>query len=370
MLQLSTPASARVKHSHRVHHPPQDLPQQQDAVQEALSLISRRASSPRVYLSCEMLGTEPVLRAVSRAFSSKIYLPPAITDACFQSSLLQQQRAQELLLLEPDVVTTTDASSRFWLWGGRLLAKTAAKHVHSGSAAAPLYLKPSTQKVLLAQDELAAGSGSGKAMARASAFEGGVHYVTYSVHSSRWEVLRAIEQLRPVAVLPSCGEIDLAGCSWLQPAAQVQQRMQRSMQEAAASAVLSPPVKQQAGGSAPAGLCGAKPQQQVGQQQAWQQPVHSKQQKQPEHKARDSAAGLAGSNHAVQQGQAVSSSKAKQQHSPTDLLPSKRQCTAVQQVTPAVRHVSAAPAGAYVPACRPPAAGPSLMDWLGGGSRQ
>jgi hypothetical protein len=150
-----------------------------------------------------MLGTEPVLRAVSRVFGSKIYLPPATTDACFQSPLLQQQRAQELLLLEPDVVTTTDASSRFWLWGGRLLAKTAAQHVHAGSAAAPLYLKPSTQKVLLAQHELSAGSGGGKAMARASAFEGGVHYVTYSVHSSRWEVLRAIEQLRPVAVLPS-----------------------------------------------------------------------------------------------------------------------------------------------------------------------
>jgi DNA cross-link repair 1A protein len=208
---------------------PQDFPSQAAAVAEVLALISRHhRPGGRVYLSCEMLGTEAVLAAVAAAFGARVYLPPPTTAANWQSPQLQADRLLELQRLVPHAVTTQEPGSPFWLWGGRLLPETAQQHAPASGA---LFIKPSTQKILLAARHMGAAAAGGRdsggaggaapVPAQLSGTDGNVHYVCYSVHSSRWEALRCVEALRPRAAAPACGDIDLRHLAWLLPARQV-----------------------------------------------------------------------------------------------------------------------------------------------------
>ena len=59
----------------------QEFPLQQDAAQQVVDLIRRHPPQTRVYLSCELVGSEPVLQAVCSALDAKVryhYLPHAL----------------------------------------------------------------------------------------------------------------------------------------------------------------------------------------------------------------------------------------------------------------------------------------------------
>ncbi|GLC64651.1 hypothetical protein PLESTF_000188800 [Pleodorina starrii] len=244
-----------------------------------MSGLRRSSSLRRVFLSSDLLGTEPLLAMAGRVFGQPLYVPPPERhkEYGFGNADLVRQRRQELEILLPGLPLSTDPSCVFHLCGVRDFAHRGRKTQHqcqqhqqhqhrrlAASAAAqpddgeasgggPLRgtagrLPPAVAVAVAAGESAAAGhcggddaaggclyirastqafgqrirdqyaSNPGQLLAvraaapapTAAVQERAVHYVLYSLHSSRGELAAALTALRPRATRPISA--DQAGC--------------------------------------------------------------------------------------------------------------------------------------------------------------
>ncbi|KXZ54932.1 hypothetical protein GPECTOR_3g102 [Gonium pectorale] len=209
----------------------------------------------RVYLSADLLGTEPLLALAGGAFGQPLYVPPPERhkEYGFANADLVRQRREELALLLPGQALTNDASAPFHLCGIRdfahrggprgqqqkqqqrraaswgLMVEEDAMQLGSGGYDAAtasgsgggavgsggtdcLYIRASTQVFAQSireqyerQSQLLAERSCAPPPA-AAVQERAVHYVLYSAHSSRSELVAALEALRPRAARPIAGD--------------------------------------------------------------------------------------------------------------------------------------------------------------------
>jgi hypothetical protein len=201
--------------------PPQEFPDLHEAVAAVVGLMHANPGR-RVLLAAENLGTEELIRGVVEATGLRAHSAPACDDSggaggglgrcrcCYQTETLHRQRAAELdLLLGPRFVAD-DPSSRLWLIGGRgmpWLGRSVGSGGSGGSGGAelsrgclgpPLIIRVSTAASLMAERERLEGAPRGAAARlparRVVAWErGGVHFVLWARHSSRSELLAAVQ---------------------------------------------------------------------------------------------------------------------------------------------------------------------------------
>lgn len=205
----------------------QEFPTLRGAVQQVVDLIRQHLHVPRVYLSCEGLGSEPLAKAVASAFNCRLFLPDLSEHCCFATRALQEERARELQLLVPKVLTKDKNSTKFVIVGGRLLPQFAlrVKEENPGGPP-PLFIRPSAQKIALHSQEYSPRELLAKHRVALTApffdSNGGVYYVLYSCHSSRQEILDAVARLQPRAIVAHSGQIDPSLLCSTQPVYQVE----------------------------------------------------------------------------------------------------------------------------------------------------
>ena len=158
-----------------------------------------------VYLTCDLLGQEDILAAVSRTFGSKVYVDKAANPECFLA----------LTLLVPEIVSE-DPSSRFHLFDGfpKLYerAKAMLLEAQSKLKPEPLIIRPSSMWYAC-EDEVSQGERRRKlGMDEAIRDQFGVWHVCYSMHSSRGELEWALQLLAPkwvISTTTSCMAMEL-----------------------------------------------------------------------------------------------------------------------------------------------------------------
>lgn len=172
---------------------------------QVINCIWKHPDAAVVYLTCDLLGQEDILAAVSRTFGSKIYVDKDANPECFDA----------LTLLVPEILSQ-DPSSRFHLFAGfpnlHERANAMLVEAQANSKPEPLIIRPS------AQWHACEGEGSENdkriklKMNEAIRDQFGVWHVCYSMHSSREELEWALQLLAPkwvISTTPSCMAMEL-----------------------------------------------------------------------------------------------------------------------------------------------------------------
>ncbi|GJN39899.1 hypothetical protein PR202_gb29049 [Eleusine coracana subsp. coracana] len=158
---------------------PLPFPSKEDSIRQVINCIWRHPNAPAVYLACDMLGQEDVLIEVSRTFGSKIHVDVDKTPDCHAN----------LSLVAPDILTADAAASRFHVMAFPGLAERAAEILALARA------RGQPEPLIPMRDEV------------------GVWHVCLSMHSSRDELERALEVVRPrwvVSTTPPVMAMDLS----------------------------------------------------------------------------------------------------------------------------------------------------------------
>lgn len=175
----------------------------------------------RVYISAD-LGSEELLHYLLSAFDSKLHFDPQRFVGRFSSAAAAALRRAELELLLPDALTADRGAALFELCGNRYLATTAAQYAAQRGAPPAVFIRLSTRFAIMqaddVMDQLTPAEQQRVIQIRAprrAQLVNGVWYVLFSVHSSRDELLDAMEGLAPGAVIPFVGNCDRAFLSHL-----------------------------------------------------------------------------------------------------------------------------------------------------------
>ncbi|KAL6047795.1 5' exonuclease Apollo [Balamuthia mandrillaris] len=158
------------------------LPTKEAAIEQVLQIIRKHPPDMRVYLECEMLGTELIFKAVAQEFNTQVCV---------------DERLYAVLCLLPDqqqYITTDASSTRFHACQVQTFAKKGAK-----ASSSALYIKPSTQWFGIPGNGLHDTS----LYCEQPCFANGVWHVLYSIHSSFSELQELVAFLRPKAIVPT-----------------------------------------------------------------------------------------------------------------------------------------------------------------------
>lgn len=174
------------------------LPSVETSVLRFQSLVASVPRAARVYIAADTLGTEPILECVVDEFGQRVWLPRAVDSFGFGSAALVEERRRELQAIAPEVLTADPATTRFVLCGGRDVQQHAAA-IHAverlAGRAPPLIVRPSAMEFLFAKDT------------QPVVLKNQVHYVMFARHSSRHELIAALERLKPGCVVGMYGEM-------------------------------------------------------------------------------------------------------------------------------------------------------------------
>lgn len=183
----------------------QKLPSKHSAIQQVLNCIWKHPAATVVYLTCDLLGQEDVLAAVSETFGSKIFVDEVANTESFRA----------LTLTVPEILTQ-DQSSRFHMFDGfPKLYERAAKKIAEAQAnlqPEPLIIRPSAQWYACEEGYSETESQRKLRFNEAVRDPNGVWHVCYSMHSSRGELEWALQLLVPkwvVSTTPSCLAMEL-----------------------------------------------------------------------------------------------------------------------------------------------------------------
>ncbi|KAF4377152.1 uncharacterized protein LOC115714350 [Cannabis sativa] len=183
------------------------MPSKHLATQQVVSCIWKHPDATIVYLTCDLLGQEEILSAVSRTFGSKIYVDKAANPECFHS----------FSLTAPEIISQ-DPSTRFHLFDGfpKLSERAKAKlmEAQANLMPEPLIIRPSSQWYACEDDGSASLDEKRRKyrMNEAVRDQFGVWHVCYSMHSSRQELEWALQLLAPkwvISTTPSCMATEL-----------------------------------------------------------------------------------------------------------------------------------------------------------------
>ncbi|KAL6078758.1 DNA cross-link repair protein PSO2/SNM1 [Balamuthia mandrillaris] len=158
------------------------LPTKEAAIEQVLQIMRKHPPDMRVYLECEMLGTELIFKAVAQEFNTQVCV---------------DERLYAVLCLLPDqqqYITTDASSTRFHACQVQTFAKKGAK-----ASSSALYIKPSTQWFGIPGNGLHDTS----LYCEQPCFANGVWHVLYSIHSSFSELQELVAFLRPKAIVPT-----------------------------------------------------------------------------------------------------------------------------------------------------------------------
>ncbi|KAL2906817.1 5' exonuclease Apollo [Bienertia sinuspersici] len=182
------------------------IPSKQSALQQVMNCIWKHPDTPRIYLTCNMLGQEEVLVQVFQTFGSKIYV----------DKVKHPDFRQILQFIAPQILSE-DPSSRFHLFEGfpKLYekAKTIILEARENMQPEPLIIRPSAQWYAHEETELTATER--KILEKSNLpvkDQFGVWHVCYSMHSSKQELEWALELLSPkwvVSTTPECRAMEL-----------------------------------------------------------------------------------------------------------------------------------------------------------------
>ena len=172
---------------------------------QVVNCVWKHPDAAVVYLTCDLLGQEEILAAVSRTFGSKIYVDKAANPECFRA----------LKLTVPEILSQ-DPSSRFHLLGGfpKLNERAKAKLMEAQAKLKPepLIIRPSAQRYAIEDDGSEDERQKKLRMNEAVRDQFGVWHVCYSMHSSREELEWALQILAPkwvISTTPSCMAMEL-----------------------------------------------------------------------------------------------------------------------------------------------------------------
>ncbi|EXB68025.1 hypothetical protein L484_009632 [Morus notabilis] len=181
------------------------MPSKHAAIRQVINCIWKHPEAAVVYLTCDLLGQEEILAAVSRTFGSKIYVDKEANSECFNA----------LTLLVPEILSQ-DPSSRFHLFDGfpKLYERAKAKLVQAqaNSKPEPLIIRPSAQWYACEDEGSSDERRTKLRMNESIRDQFGVWHVCYSMHSSRDELEWALQLLAPkwvISTTPSCVAMEL-----------------------------------------------------------------------------------------------------------------------------------------------------------------
>ncbi|PON37181.1 Metallo-beta-lactamase [Parasponia andersonii] len=184
---------------------PRAMPSKHLATRQVVNCIWKHPDAAAVYLTCDLLGQEEILAAVSRTFGSKIYVEKAANPECFHA----------LTLTVPEILSQ-DPSSRFHLFDGfpKLYGRAKAKimEAQANLKPEPLIIRPSAQWYACEDDGSDDERQRKLRMNEAVRDQFGVWHVCYTMHSSREELEWALQLLAPkwvISTTPSCMAMEL-----------------------------------------------------------------------------------------------------------------------------------------------------------------
>ncbi|KAI3451545.1 hypothetical protein Pfo_008210 [Paulownia fortunei] len=184
---------------------PLKMPSRHVAIRQIINCIWKHPDARTVYLTCDLLGQEEILLAVSQTFGEKIYVDKAKNLECFKS----------LELIVPEIVSQ-DPSSRFQLFDGfpKLYERAEAKiaEARANFQHEPLIIRPSSQWYACDEGISETEKRRKERFDQAVRDLFGVWHVCYSIHSSREELEWALQLLAPkwvVSTTPSCRAMEL-----------------------------------------------------------------------------------------------------------------------------------------------------------------
>ncbi|GAQ82241.1 hypothetical protein KFL_001050060 [Klebsormidium nitens] len=193
------------------------FPTKEDAVRQVCDVIARHSEDgQQVFLACDQLGMEEVLEGVFAKFGCGFWVDRSNASASARTWW------DDLTFMHPEWLVNESKSTRFHLCDGRALGRRAEeaqrKAVETGGDP-PVFIRPSSQFFVHGEDvpgdaEKARGMGLLPAVppvwqqpvvARQDPF--GIYRVLFSMHSSRSELMRAVEILAPRHVVHFVGEM-------------------------------------------------------------------------------------------------------------------------------------------------------------------
>ncbi|XBH81312.1 5' exonuclease Apollo-like isoform X1 [Triticum dicoccoides] len=166
-----------------------EFPSKESAIQQVIACISKHSRAPFIYLGCQRLGQEDILKEVSRSFRSKIYVDKGLYLDCFNT----------LSHTVPEIITD-DPTGRFQVLPVRSeeLNKIAAEKLEEARASdqpEPLFIRPSAWRYSNAYAQ------NRKPSLTEAEQDGNVWRVCFSNHSSSNELEQALQLLQPQWVI-------------------------------------------------------------------------------------------------------------------------------------------------------------------------
>ncbi|PSS26630.1 5' exonuclease [Actinidia chinensis var. chinensis] len=181
------------------------MPSKYSAVRQVINCIWKHPDARVIYLACDLLGQEEILKDVSKTFGSKIFVDKEKNPECFRA----------LTLTAPKILSE-DPSSHFQVLEGfpRLNERAKAKlaEAQANFQPEPLIIRPSAQWYVFDDEVLHAQRQRKEKSSEAVRDEFGVWHICFSMHSSREELEWALQILAPkrvVSTTPNCRAMDL-----------------------------------------------------------------------------------------------------------------------------------------------------------------
>ncbi|MCO5597888.1 hypothetical protein L7F22_051973 [Adiantum nelumboides] len=201
------------------------MPSSEEAINQVKQCIWNHPDAPTIYLACDLLGQELLLRSLSCAFGLKIYLDKR-TLADFYGSLCE---------VAPDLITDDPKATRLHVCEGfpKLYEKAKSKFAaaYAKNEPEPLFIRPSAQWYTYGERLEGVGSGllllekiyekapsitrrrvkSAPREAERDPF--GIWHVCYSMHSSQDELELFVSKLKPrqvISTTPHCKATELS----------------------------------------------------------------------------------------------------------------------------------------------------------------
>lgn len=160
------------------------FPSKEQAISQVLGIISSSAPNTKVYLECEMLGTQDVLLAVAKKYKAKVFVSGKLKSAL--SCIPEIRKA--------DILTDDPHKTCFHLLKSQRYTNKSDVALEPGA----LYIRPSVQWF--------GQQGNGRCdpaeYQTKPCYAHGIWHVLYSIHSSFEELEEFVSLLKPRQMVP------------------------------------------------------------------------------------------------------------------------------------------------------------------------
>ena len=147
-------------------------------MEQVINCTRKHPDARVIYLACDLLSQEEILKDVSKTFGSKIFVDKEKNPECFRA----------LTLASPEILSE-DPSSRFQVFEGfpRLNERPKAK-LEANFQPEPLTIHPSAQWYVFDDEVLDTKRQSKEKLREAARDQFGVWHICFSMYSSRDEL--------------------------------------------------------------------------------------------------------------------------------------------------------------------------------------